>query len=46
MKFFKQQAVLSFVLSEEPGPKRFLFGGHEFMRTDLQVQNCKGRRAG
>lgn len=24
------------------GPKRFLFGGHEFMRSDLQVQNCKG----
>lgn len=24
------------------GPKRFLFGGHEFMRTDLQVQNRKG----
>lgn len=28
--------------SQSLGPKRFLFGGHEFQRHDLQVQNPRG----
>ena len=29
-------------VAENWGPKRFLFGGHEFQRHDLQVQNPRG----